>query len=197
MATAEARRSAPGSTDELAAELAGAAADGVRVRLLGAGTKRRWAPDAEPGLELSSAGLDRIVEHNAGDLTAVLEAGVPLARAQERLEGLASRPQRARLADLDGRRSRLDGAAKLLRSLSYQAALQRGYALLRDASGRSIRSAAAVTAGQRLDIELADGHVAAAAEASAGARPAPGPRLPPKPKTRAKARGGEGQGSLF
>ena len=84
MATAEARRSAPSSTDELAAELAGAARDGVRVRLLGAGTKRRWAPDAEPGLELSSAGLDRIVEHNAGDLTAVLEAGVPLARAQER-----------------------------------------------------------------------------------------------------------------
>jgi glycolate oxidase FAD binding subunit len=84
MATAEVRRSAPGSTDELAAELAGAAADGVRIRLLGAGTKRRWAPDAEPGLELSSAGLDRIVEHNAGDLTAVLEAGVPLARAQER-----------------------------------------------------------------------------------------------------------------
>jgi glycolate dehydrogenase FAD-binding subunit len=37
---------------------------------------------AEPDVELSTAGLDRIVEHNAGDLTAVLQAGVPLASAQ-------------------------------------------------------------------------------------------------------------------
>ena len=80
MATAGARRSAPASAAELAAELAGA--DGT-VRVLGAATKLRWAPDASPELELSTAGLDRIVEHNAGDLTAVLEAGVPLARAQE------------------------------------------------------------------------------------------------------------------
>jgi len=80
MATAEARRSAPGSAAELAAELGGATGT-VRVR--GAGTKLRWAPEAAPELELSTTGLDRIVEHNAGDLTAVLEAGVPLARAQE------------------------------------------------------------------------------------------------------------------
>jgi glycolate oxidase FAD binding subunit len=84
MATAEARRSAPGSAAELAAELAAATEAGTSVRVSGAATKLRWAPDARPGLELSTAGLDRIVEHNAGDLTAVLEAGVPLARAQER-----------------------------------------------------------------------------------------------------------------
>jgi glycolate oxidase FAD binding subunit len=70
-----------GSADEFAAELA--AASGT-VRVVGAGTKLRWAPETSPGLELSTSGLDRIVEHNAGDLTAVLEAGVPLARAQER-----------------------------------------------------------------------------------------------------------------
>jgi glycolate oxidase FAD binding subunit len=82
MATAEVRRSAPASADELAAEL-GAAGDGG-VRVIGAATKLRWAPSAEPALELSTTGLDQILEHNAGDLTAVLEAGVPLARAQER-----------------------------------------------------------------------------------------------------------------
>jgi glycolate oxidase FAD binding subunit len=32
---------------------------------------------------ISTAGLDRLVEHNAGDLTAVIEAGAPLARVQE------------------------------------------------------------------------------------------------------------------
>jgi glycolate oxidase FAD binding subunit len=34
-------------------------------------------------VELLTASLDRVVEHNAGDLTAVLQAGVPLAAAQQ------------------------------------------------------------------------------------------------------------------
>ena len=54
------------------------------MRVRGAGTKLTWAglSGFEPGLELSTTGLDTLVEHNAGDLTAILEAGVPLARAQ-------------------------------------------------------------------------------------------------------------------
>jgi glycolate dehydrogenase FAD-binding subunit len=65
---------------ELAAALA--EAEGT-VRVRGAGTKLAWAAGAQPGAELSTEGLDEIVEHNVGDLTAVLEAGVPLARAQQ------------------------------------------------------------------------------------------------------------------
>ena len=118
---------------------------------------------------------------------------IPAARSS----GRRSSGVKSREADFDGRRGRLDGAAKLLRSLSYQGALQRGFALVRDANGRSIRSAGAVAAGQRLDIELADGHVAATAEHSASVHAASASRLPPKSKARAKARGGEGQGSLF
>jgi glycolate oxidase FAD binding subunit len=83
MATAATRRSAPGSAEELAAELAAAGEAGLRARVRGAGTKLRWASEEPVGVELSTAGLDRVIEHNAGDLTAVLEAGVPLARAQE------------------------------------------------------------------------------------------------------------------
>ena len=37
----------------------------------------------EPDLEICTRGLDRVLEHNAGDFTAVLQAGVPLAVAQE------------------------------------------------------------------------------------------------------------------
>jgi glycolate oxidase FAD binding subunit len=50
------------------------------IRPVGGGTKP-WiaAGDAEP---LESGGLDRILEHNVGDFTAVLEAGVPFAEAQ-------------------------------------------------------------------------------------------------------------------
>jgi glycolate oxidase FAD binding subunit len=65
---------------ELAAALA--EADGP-VRVRGAGTKLAWTR-GEADVELSTDGLDDILEHNVGDLTAVLEAGVPLARAQER-----------------------------------------------------------------------------------------------------------------
>jgi glycolate oxidase FAD binding subunit len=63
--------------------LRAAAADGRSVRVRAGGTKSGWGhPVAEPALELSTAGLDDIVEHNAGDLTAVVQAGVRLADAQ-------------------------------------------------------------------------------------------------------------------
>jgi glycolate oxidase FAD binding subunit len=75
---------APATHEELAQALKGAAADGRPVRFSGGGTKHDWgATGAADALELPTSGLDRILEHNAGDLTAVLEAGVPLARAQE------------------------------------------------------------------------------------------------------------------
>jgi glycolate oxidase FAD binding subunit len=65
--------------------MAAAAASGDAVRITGARTKLSWgAPTEERGLELETIGLDEVVEHNAGDLTAVLQAGVPLAHAQER-----------------------------------------------------------------------------------------------------------------
>jgi glycolate oxidase FAD binding subunit len=84
MASEAARTATPGSQEELAGELAAAAAAGLPVRIRGAGTKLSWATVAalEPALDLCTAGLDRVVEHNAGDLTAVVEAGVPLAAAQ-------------------------------------------------------------------------------------------------------------------
>jgi glycolate oxidase FAD binding subunit len=77
------RTEAPASAEETSALLREASAGGLRVRPRGGGTKLAWgAAVPESDLELSTAGLDRIVEHNAGDLTAVVEAGVPLADAQ-------------------------------------------------------------------------------------------------------------------
>ena len=74
---------APRTREQLCEALAAAAEAGTPVRLRGAGTKAGWPPPAPPAaIELSTAGLGQIVEHNAGDLTAVLEAGVPLAEAQ-------------------------------------------------------------------------------------------------------------------
>lgn len=74
----------PTSFDAAAAALSAAAAGRQAVRIAGGGTKLRWgAIGASPDLELRTTRLDRIVEHNEGDLTAVIEAGVPLARAQQ------------------------------------------------------------------------------------------------------------------
>ena len=71
------------TAETLVEQLRRAGEEGTSVRFRGGGTKLRWAANRdEPERELSTAGLDRILEHNAGDLTAVLEAGVPLASAQ-------------------------------------------------------------------------------------------------------------------
>jgi glycolate oxidase FAD binding subunit len=78
------RRAAPTSYEAFAAELQGCAQSGTTSRVVGGGTKLGWGrPAADPDVELSTQALDQIVEHNEGDLTAVLQAGVPLARAQE------------------------------------------------------------------------------------------------------------------
>jgi glycolate oxidase FAD binding subunit len=65
---------------ELAAALAEARGT---VRVHGAGTKLAWV-SGEADVQLSTEDLDEIVEHNVGDLTAVLGAGVPLSVAQAR-----------------------------------------------------------------------------------------------------------------
>jgi glycolate oxidase FAD binding subunit len=70
----------PGTPEEAAALLRSLGAEGAVVRPLGGGTKP-WGPQGE-GVEVETGGLARIVEHNVGDFTAVLEAGVPLEAAQ-------------------------------------------------------------------------------------------------------------------
>jgi glycolate oxidase FAD binding subunit len=78
-------RQAPETFEDAAAALAGATAAGQAVRIVGAGTKLGWGNPEQAGetaVELHTTGLREIVEHNAGDLTAILQAGVPLAVAQ-------------------------------------------------------------------------------------------------------------------
>src|SRR5581483_10155610 len=74
----------PSSFEEAAEALAEASSSHHSIRIRGAGTKAAWGAIApEPDVELRTTALDRVVEHNAGDLTAELQAGVPVARAQE------------------------------------------------------------------------------------------------------------------
>ncbi len=76
----------PESPEALAESLAEAARDGKAVIPVGGG---RAASMGEPpercDVELSTLGLDRVVEHSQADLTCTVEAGVTLEHLQQRL----------------------------------------------------------------------------------------------------------------
>ena len=83
MATAEVTTERPGSPEEAARLLKALGEAGRAVRPLGGRTKQDWGGVGEPiSVELETGGMAKILEHNVGDLTAVLQAGVPLAEAQ-------------------------------------------------------------------------------------------------------------------
>jgi glycolate oxidase FAD binding subunit len=79
---------APGSQEEVAAVLAVADEHALRVVPRGGGTKLAWGgPPRGLDILLSLERLDRLVEHSAGDLTLVAEAGMTLDAVQRALAG--------------------------------------------------------------------------------------------------------------
>ena len=59
---------------------------GAGVRPAGAGSRAQWGGvDAAGTVTVHTGGLDRIVAHNPGDFTAIVQAGVPLASLQRHL----------------------------------------------------------------------------------------------------------------
>ncbi|MCF8469682.1 MAG: exodeoxyribonuclease VII large subunit [Parvibaculum sp.] len=74
-------------------------------------------------------------------------------KALPKLFDRLTQAENRRIADV-GRK--LDSAAKLLESYSYQGVLKRGYAVVRDEAGVPVRRGAAQKAGARLEIEFAE-----------------------------------------
>ncbi|WP_336488484.1 exodeoxyribonuclease VII large subunit [Methylobacterium nigriterrae] len=133
-----------------------------------------------------------------------------LARARARLAAIDHRPRTALAHHVARRADALAGLDRLLGSLSYKAVLARGYALVRDEAGASVRSAAALRPGERLRLTFADGSASARAEPDGeGAQAVPAPRPARAPKQAGRQAGkpadkppaGEApaarQGSLF
>jgi exodeoxyribonuclease VII large subunit len=114
-------------------------------------------------------------------------------RAHERTLALFGRATLAATALLQSRAARVERAGRLLTAVSYRGVLARGFALVRAADGKPLRSASAVTPGLQLTIEFADGRVHATADGPVASAPAPA-SAPAKPPRRS---GGEGQGNLF
>lgn len=82
---------------------------------------------------------------------------------QQRLAHLHERLRRAPTLAVERKRARLDHAAGRLRALSPRATLERGYAIVR--TGEDIvRSATAVSVGDRVEVEVSDGRFGARVE---------------------------------
>jgi exodeoxyribonuclease VII large subunit len=114
---------------------------------------------------------------------AMLKAEIRQGRQRLRDAAVRARPALMRL--IEKRRTALTAEAKLLETLSYQATLKRGYAIVRGTDGRLIRSAGLASGTDEFKVSFADGDVAA--------RPLDAP--PPKPKAPPRKPGD--QGSLF
>jgi exodeoxyribonuclease VII large subunit len=121
-----------------------------------------------------------------------------IARSRERTLRLAERAERAVLTMFDRMEARMNHSGQLLAALSYRSVLARGFALVRNEAGHPLHAAADVEPGTRLDLEFADGRVAATAGIDRPVLMQPerpkasrGPRVP---KRAAKS---ADQGSLF
>src|SRR2546430_13151049 len=122
-----------------------------------------------------------------------------ITRDCERTQRLAERARRALAMAMQRLDARVAHSGQLLGALSYRGVLTRGFALVRDQQGHAVHAAGGIGPGARLDLEFADGHVAATADASrpAAARPAKPVASEPKPATPKRAAKPVDQGSLF
>jgi exodeoxyribonuclease VII large subunit len=122
-----------------------------------------------------------------------------IARDRERVLRLGERARRALSTATQRLQARVANNGQLLGALSYRGVLARGFALVRDEHGHAIHNAASVGPGSRLELEFADGRVAANADANrpAAKGAAKAASSDPKPAAPKRTIKPAGQGSLF
>ena len=122
-----------------------------------------------------------------------------IANAREHVQRLGETGRRASKRWMEQRRTRLDHVEQLLKAFSYKGVLARGFALVRDADGSTLRRAASVGVGQRISIEFADGRIGATSDAEGAAPPKPKESINPKSAAKRTADSGakKVQGDLF
>ncbi|SNT59381.1 glycolate oxidase FAD binding subunit [Asanoa hainanensis] len=76
----------PNSIEEAAATIKELSSQGATIRPAGQDSRKDWGGDDAAGtVTVHTGGLNRIVAHNPGDFTAIVQAGVPLADLQRHL----------------------------------------------------------------------------------------------------------------
>jgi exodeoxyribonuclease VII large subunit len=107
-------------------------------------------------------------------------------RRCDQLARTTARLQPAILRTLEGHRKHVDGAARMLESLSHKSVLARGFVMVQREDGTLVRAAKDLNAGDVVDLTFADDHKKAVIDP---------PTEAAKPKPKGKP-GGD-QGSLF
>ncbi|MBS0530525.1 MAG: exodeoxyribonuclease VII large subunit [Proteobacteria bacterium] len=120
-----------------------------------------------------------------------------IARADERTQRLAERARRALSILLQRQQARIAHSGQLLSAFSYRGVLARGFALVRDDAGQTVRTVSAVGPGARLSLEFADGRVAVTAGADRPAAISSNPASAPKPAPARRTGKPADQGNLF
>jgi exodeoxyribonuclease VII large subunit len=154
----------------------------LNAHLLRSNVERRRARYAGIALRLGAGVAANIAVHRTR-----------LTRDGERVRVFAERARRAVRQLIAVRQARTERDGKLLAAFSYRGVLARGFALVRDAAGSPLRTAAAAGAGMPIEIEFADGRVGARVDDGTPAAKPGGEAAKP----RGRRGGGSGQGNLF
>ncbi|WP_427452637.1 exodeoxyribonuclease VII large subunit [Litorimonas sp. WD9-15] len=125
--------------------------------------ERLFEPKKNALLRQSQALLSAMRFTKTRQLTEIKRQGETLTRYGQTAETALKR-------QLETQARRLDRAGKLLDAYSYQGVLNRGYALVRDEAGKVVRSKAATTSGQAVELVFADGEVGAVIAGKAAPR---------------------------
>jgi exodeoxyribonuclease VII large subunit len=166
-------------------------------------TPRALAARARARLDAAIRGLPRAREMNARRRaenfaathlrlrTAAQSASRQRRQWLLRVDETQTRLRRAFAAAVSTKREGLERAGQLAIAFSYHSALERGFALVRDAEGAPVRRAASLAAGQAIGLEFADGRI--------GAHVGNGepPKAPPTRVKSTRGKSGGAQGSLF
>ncbi len=149
-----------------------------------------WAERLSNGLRV---GLERRRAELARLAALLPDPGRDIRHGVARLAGLARSLTPVVGGFLRDRRARLGQAGALLESMSYQRVLERGFALVGDASGRPLRYIGAVAVGMGVNVRFHDG------DADATVTRVSGGGAPParKKKTAKPPPDDDGQGSLL
>lgn len=87
-----------------------------------------------------------------------------LAREKDRLARLEQRMQTRMVERVSGLRSRIEVLSATLHAISPKATLARGYAIVKDESGKNISSVSSVKKGEKVEATLSDGSLSLSVE---------------------------------